>query len=52
MWHVLWGVPSRMTGERESVSLRERCVRAKDVLFVLDCFVPRNDASGGGAFVP
>jgi hypothetical protein len=46
---IFWGmggVPSRMTGERESVFLRERNVRTKASLFVLDCFVPRNDASG------
>jgi hypothetical protein len=49
MWHVLWGVPSRMTVKKGGDVLRceERNVRAKDMLFVLDCFVPRNDASRG-----
>jgi hypothetical protein len=37
MWHVLWGVPSRMTGERGEGVFVERNVGAKDSLFVLDC---------------
>jgi hypothetical protein len=36
----------RMTGEGESMCHDESNVRAKASLFVLDCFVPRNDASG------
>jgi hypothetical protein len=27
MWHVLWGVPSRMTGKTESLSLKESPVK-------------------------
>jgi hypothetical protein len=54
----------RMTGEKKRATPKddggeclpkERNVRAKDVLFVLDCFLglrpPRNDASRGGVFL-
>jgi hypothetical protein len=45
------GACPRMTGEKgDGFYHKERNVKAKDYLFVLDCFVPRNDGRGEGVF--